>query len=204
NPEEPVFNLQEITLGNTVGNNYEVLSGLQNGDKVVTNGTFTVDAAAQLQGKNSMMNQPEKISAEDKQQLEPLLNHYLNLKNALFTDDFQKAKNEVSRLSAIISDLNTKNIEDWNKFQKQFTSRIAIMNSSEDIKGIRSSFDELSAAVIGLIKTTQPNNNLLYVQHCPMADNKRGADWLSLSSEIQNPYLGGEMPDCGNVTDTIN
>ena len=203
NPEEPVFKLQEITLGNTVGNNYEVLSGLQNGDKVVTNGTFTVDAAAQLQGKNSMMNQPEKTSDEERQQFQPLLNHYLSLKNALFKDDLQKAKTEIGSLSEAISELNHQDLKSWNKFQKQLNFRIKIMESSENLKEIRSSFDELSAAVIGLIKTTQPNNNLLYVQHCPMADNKRGADWLSLSSEIQNPYLGGEMPDCGAVRDSI-
>jgi Cu(I)/Ag(I) efflux system membrane fusion protein len=33
-----------------------VLNGLENGDEIVTNGTFTIDAAAQLQGKKSMMN----------------------------------------------------------------------------------------------------------------------------------------------------
>ena len=56
NPNEPIFEMREIELGNQVGENYEVLSGLKNGDEVVTNGTFTVDAAAQLQGKKSMMN----------------------------------------------------------------------------------------------------------------------------------------------------
>ena len=56
NPNQPVFEMRKITLGNQIGNNYEVLEGLNNGDEIVTNGTFTVDAAAQLQGKKSMMN----------------------------------------------------------------------------------------------------------------------------------------------------
>ncbi len=56
NPNEPIFELREVTLGNRVGENYEVLEGVNNGDEIVTNGTFTVDAAAQLQGKKSMMN----------------------------------------------------------------------------------------------------------------------------------------------------
>ena len=56
NPDEPVFELREVLLGNNLGENYEVLDGLANGDEIVTNGTFTVDAAAQLQGKRSMMN----------------------------------------------------------------------------------------------------------------------------------------------------
>ncbi len=56
NPEQPVFEMREVDLGNHLGDNYEVLSGLNNGDEIVTNGTFTIDAAAQLQGKKSMMN----------------------------------------------------------------------------------------------------------------------------------------------------
>ena len=56
NPDQPVFEMREVVLGNQVGDEYEVLEGLNNGDEIVTNGTFTVDAAAQLQGKKSMMN----------------------------------------------------------------------------------------------------------------------------------------------------
>ena len=55
-PDEPVFEMREIELGSTIGGNQEVLSGLENGEEIVTNGTFTIDAAAQLQGKKSMMN----------------------------------------------------------------------------------------------------------------------------------------------------
>lgn len=56
NPDEPIFEMREVVLGKALGENYEVLSGLNSGDEIVTNGTFTVDAAAQLQGKKSMMN----------------------------------------------------------------------------------------------------------------------------------------------------
>ena len=56
-PDKAVFEMKEVLLGNATGDSYTVLEGLKNGDEVVTNGTFTVDAAAQLQGKKSMMNQ---------------------------------------------------------------------------------------------------------------------------------------------------
>ena len=56
NPNEPVFEIREILLGQRVGESYQVTEGLTTGDEVVTNGAFTVDAAAQLQGKKSMMN----------------------------------------------------------------------------------------------------------------------------------------------------
>ena len=56
NPDQPIFAMHEITLGNKIGDNYELIEGLSIGDEIVTNGTFTVDAAAQLKGKKSMMN----------------------------------------------------------------------------------------------------------------------------------------------------
>jgi len=53
--ETPIFEMREIEIGANNGTSYTVISGLKNGEEIVTNGTFTVDAAAQLQGKPSMM-----------------------------------------------------------------------------------------------------------------------------------------------------
>jgi len=54
--DEPVFKIREIELGPVVGESYVVAGGLNEGDEIVTQGTFSVDAAAQLEGKTSMMN----------------------------------------------------------------------------------------------------------------------------------------------------
>ncbi len=53
---EPVFEMREVTLGAHLGDSFEVISGLSSGEEIVTNGTFSVDASAQLLGKKSMMN----------------------------------------------------------------------------------------------------------------------------------------------------
>lgn len=53
---EPTFELREISVGEDFGNIYKVLKGIENGEEIVSKGTFTVDAVAQLQGKKSMMN----------------------------------------------------------------------------------------------------------------------------------------------------
>ena len=54
--DEPIFKIREIGLGPMLGENYVVTDGLFEGEEIVTNGTFSVDAAAQLAGKPSMMN----------------------------------------------------------------------------------------------------------------------------------------------------
>lgn len=53
---EPVFKIREVTLGPALGESYVVEEGLSEGEEIVTQGTFSVDAAAQLEGKPSMMN----------------------------------------------------------------------------------------------------------------------------------------------------
>ena len=56
NRENPTFLYREITLGPEAGDNYVVAEGLDEGEIIATNGVFKIDAAAQLQGKQSMMN----------------------------------------------------------------------------------------------------------------------------------------------------
>lgn len=57
--DEPVFNIREIELGLALGGSYIVAGGLTEGEEIVTRGAFSVDAAAQLEGKPSMMNSTE-------------------------------------------------------------------------------------------------------------------------------------------------
>jgi len=54
--QKPSFVYREITLGASTGNFYVVADGLQEGEEIVSNGVFKIDASAQLLGKPSMMN----------------------------------------------------------------------------------------------------------------------------------------------------
>ena len=61
--ESPSFLYREIELGPEAGNFYVVADGLEEGEEIATNGVFKIDAAAQLEGKRSMMNpKGEKVS----------------------------------------------------------------------------------------------------------------------------------------------
>ena len=62
-PEEeaPTFEYREVTLGSTSGKNYQITSGLKKGEEIVVNGAFVIDASAQLNNRNSMMNKKVKV-----------------------------------------------------------------------------------------------------------------------------------------------
>jgi Cu(I)/Ag(I) efflux system membrane fusion protein len=54
--EAPTFEGRQIELGPKAGDYYIVASGLQEGEQVVTNGSFKIDSALQIQARPSMMN----------------------------------------------------------------------------------------------------------------------------------------------------
>lgn len=54
--EAPAFTHREVVLGPQAGNEYVVSDGLSAGEEIATYGVFKIDAAAQLEGKPSMMN----------------------------------------------------------------------------------------------------------------------------------------------------
>jgi len=61
------FKHREVVLGSSLGDSYIVEEGLNKGEEIVVNGTFTVDAAVQLAGKTIMINPPQNGSGNNKE-----------------------------------------------------------------------------------------------------------------------------------------
>jgi len=73
---------------------------------------------------------------------------------------------------------------------------------SADINAERTHFSQLSANAYELVKAFGAGKKIYY-DHCPMAFDNKGANWLNDVAAIQNPYLGSKMPDCGSVEQVI-
>jgi len=74
----------------------------------------------------------------------------------------------------------------------------------KDIEARRKSFQMISEELYDLVRTVQYDREVVYHQHCPMAFDNAGANWLSRSTEIRNPYLPKKMLTCGDVTDSLD
>ncbi len=220
------FIMREITLGPALGDGFIVESGLQPGEEIATNGTFSIDAAAQLAGKPSMMNPKggsvmtghnhgkmvnnsmkgkSHINSNMEKALKPLFDSYFNMKNALAEDDFDNAKkaetmlkNELNKISTSLFEGATHEV--WMEQSSNLKSALEHIDHFTSIDEIRKSFIAISNAMINLAGSFRPLPDTLYVQHCPMADTNNGADWLSREKEIVNPYFGALMISCGEVT----
>jgi Cu(I)/Ag(I) efflux system membrane fusion protein len=54
---QQIYKMREVELGPMLGQSYVIMDGLSDGEEIITNGIFSVDASAELEGKPSMMNQ---------------------------------------------------------------------------------------------------------------------------------------------------
>ena len=127
--------------------------------------------------------------------LKQITDFYLNLKEALAEDDEAQALKIASDIKDYLASERFLNKSAKEEFQEIITK----MASSKSIEIARIHFQDLSNALIVLMEKENPLEETLYVQFCPMADNDRGAFWLSTEEEIKNPYFGSMMLKCGNV-----
>jgi hypothetical protein len=77
-----------------------------------------------------------------------------------------------------------------------------ISKSTGDIAHQREHFSMMSEDMYSLVKAFGAGKTL-YHDHCPMANENKGAMWLSESKEIKNPYFGEKMMTCGSVEEEI-
>ncbi|NVK08059.1 MAG: efflux RND transporter periplasmic adaptor subunit [Tenacibaculum sp.] len=216
-PDEskPVFEMREVVLGGKAGDNYQVEKGLKSGEEIVTNGIFTIDASAQLQGKKSMMNHTKEIIESFstpkafKEQLQKAYDGYIGLKDALVKTDANAAKTSAENLQKELTLVDMKLLTN-EEAHKQWMQLIPALKSSNieiakttDIDTQRKYFKVLSEHFIVAVQSFGINE-VAYKQYCPMADSDKGAYWLSKEKQVLNPYFGDMMLKCGEVKETIN
>ncbi|ULC58006.1 efflux RND transporter periplasmic adaptor subunit [Flaviramulus sp. BrNp1-15] len=222
NPDQTVFEMREVVLGNQIGNEYEVLEGLFVGNEIVTNGTFTVDAAAQLQGKKSMMNKQggktmtgheghtmdmmtEKVDFNStvEKSFQAVIEAYINLKDALIQSDVSLASSKSEAFRKALEEIPPSQREETHNYWSILHKTSKGINENVSLEHQRKQFQTISDKLIEMVKNFDKVNDKLYVQFCPMADSNNGAYWLSKEEQVLNPYFGDVMLKCGEVKQTI-
>ncbi len=76
--------------------------------------------------------------------------------------------------------------------------------AASDIETQRTAYSKMSDDLISLVKKVGIESGELYLTHCPMAFDNKGASWISSGKEIRNPFFGEKMLKCGEIKETIN
>lgn len=144
---------------------------------------------------------------------EEVLAQYYALKDALIGDDTTAANHAASALitaSANVKLDELKSIDTSNiiiptakSYGDNITSESKGLLGETDIEQKRKSFQMISGALFDYVRTVRFDKQKVYLLHCPMAFDNTGADWISSTTEIKNPYFGKKMLTCGAVKDSV-
>ena len=210
-----IFEARDVVLGPRAGAYFVVKSGLQEGERVVSRGAFTIDSELQLRGKYSMMAPKDpgaKVEREGSSSMfrehnGRLLVQLGTLGEHLASDDFPSAKSsalEVEKLlSMMMSDMAPKSArESLGKLKSALEQ-----GETSDIDGLRVAFEKLQAPSIDLAQRFGylGVERELAIFHCPMAFDNDGADWIDFAGDgTRNPYFGASMLKCGKEMQTVS
>lgn len=164
---------------------------------------FLAAACQQAEKKSAEQNEKSGVSASNVTASEPkfedakvaaIYNDYISLKDALVSSKLDDSKIAADKLNSSLKAYNG----------CENTAIIADkIKTAKDLSAQRDAFTTLSNDVIALFKHAAIEKGTIYVQHCPMANNGNGGDWLAKEKKIANPYYGDEMLECGAVTEEI-
>lgn len=153
------------------------------------NGEHMMDETMDNSSMGTMMGENEKMgSLEQQDEFSMMMSTYLEIKDALVSDDSKAAQTAAMKMAKMDSDM---------------TPMANAIAGSNDLMEQRKSFSKMSTVLYSKAKDKNLDD-ALYWNHCPMANGGAGANWLSMQEKIQNPYMGQKMPGCGSVQETLN
>ncbi len=133
---------------------------------------------------------------------------YLKLKDAFVETDAEKAGSlaEILLVNINTTDSNPlteEQLKQWLRGKEMIVKGLNIIKGEKDINKQREGFSIVSEGMYNNLKTFGLKDLTIYQQHCPMAFEKQGANWLSDKETVANPYFGNQMKECGEVTHVL-
>jgi hypothetical protein len=140
--------------------------------------------------------------------LKTVVGHYLDIKNALVHNSGNEAASggramydAIAKIDKSLFAAEQKKIYDGIEDDlKEHAEHIG--KSGGDIAHQREHFSMMSEDMYDLVEAFG-GGRALYHDHCPMANDNKGAMWLSEVREVKNPYFGGKMNECVKVQEVI-
>ena len=179
-------------------------------DKATENKSSGTDTAqTKPQTDNATATSPTVAETKAVISIKEIVTAYLQLKNAFTKDNSNDAATGGTSLETAFKTFDKtalsadqkKAFEDVEDDAREHAEHIG--KNGGNIAHQREHFVMLSKDMADLIKTFGSGGQTLYKDFCPMANDGKGAIWISEVKEIKNPYLGSKMPTCGTMKEEI-
>ena len=155
-----------------------------------------MEMAGEVDGRQQ--NEGMEQHRDENSEMRALLSDYMELKIALFNDEFEKAEVIASDMLISLGQMENEGMPD------QLEPYIRKLAEAREIDTQRQHFATLSRQLYSIVKNKNVTSKPLYWMQCPMAMGGEGARWLSDEEQVRNPFMGQKMPECGSVAETIN
>lgn len=149
-----------------------------------------------------------KSDSKSSNSVKEVIGFYLDLKNALVKDNSTEAAAAGVALEDAFKKFDKKNLTEaqiklYNDVEDDAREHAEHIGANGgDIEHQREHFISLSKDIYDLVKELG-SSQVLYNTFCPMANNGKGAMWLSETKTIKNPYFGKKMMTCGSVKEEV-
>lgn len=148
-----------------------------------------------------------KTEVQEVNQLKAVFDNYFIVKDAMISSDGTATSAASKVLFTAINNVKMDQLEMdvhmvWMKVINSMKEDAEHIADTKDIKHQRDHFISLSNDIYALMSVAKYEVPVYY-QYCPMANDGKGANWLSKENEIKNPYYGSKMLTCGKTVSTI-
>ena len=160
-----------------------------------------------MQNHDGHGHETKAMNMQETSQLKAVFENYFTLKDALVkTDGNEASASGAALLTALeaveMGKLKMEEHTVWMKVEKALKTDAQHIKENKDTEHQRQHFITLSKNMYELIKVAKPAETIYY-QYCPMANDGKGANWLSKENAVKNPYYGNKMLTCGKTVETI-
>jgi membrane fusion protein, copper/silver efflux system len=199
----------------------EVLEGLSEGERVVSSANFLIDAESRIQGAlktwdvESETKEKNSPAAPAQGQRTPLgqnavpafqsvLAAYDRIHESLAKDQLEGVAAQAVALRGAIRQLISLSPELIKEegYRDALTKlrRTAENFDARNLQDARAQFGFFSADLIAFLKVYPAlSDHPIYTITCPMW-KESPAQWVQTTTQVKNPFLGKQMPDCGQVS----
>jgi len=155
-------------------------------------------------GPDATMAVPEAF----RKQLRQVADAYINMIEVFVASDPDAAAEEAGKVKQALDGTDMGLLEgeahmEWMEQLNKMESSIDRIAGTGDLDAQRQALSTFSDALYASVKSFGLDQGTLYYQYCPMANEDKGAYWLSTIEDIRNPYFGDMMLSCGETRETL-
>ncbi|MDB6094752.1 MAG: cusB 1 [Verrucomicrobia bacterium] len=199
---------RRVRLGRVGDNDVEIISGLHDGDKVVTEGGLLLDGQAQLaraaitddshakeDSTTGAVASGKDSASSGETELAALALAAADSASALAADDLETYRKQLPALRASLQAyMEADDVVTRNPLEVFLEG----LRDRPDLRSARRDFEPFSTALADLARARHLiAKKGLHVFQCPMAPVLGIGRWISRTSQIRNPFFGSAMLECG-------